>query len=145
MYQFSLVKSTNQCFIKHSFVSSLSLPKNEEGLEFTFLDSLNLYKKEGREVHSHVFYIMGASIVSLNKAPILSLSTVGSQFLTLSQFRVFTPPVGIFSNYMGNLAMSPTLYICFVGPISCQKLPKSLFCCAHCSRIKPLSAILQLP
>ena len=54
------------------------LAKNEEGPEFSFLDSLNFYKKEGREVHSHVFYIMAANLVSLNNAPILSLSTVGS-------------------------------------------------------------------
>ena len=33
------------------------------------MDSLKLYKKEGREVHSHVFYIVVESIVSLNKEP----------------------------------------------------------------------------
>ena len=54
------------------------LAKNEEGTEFSLLESLNLYKKEGMEVHSHGFYIMEASLVSLNKAPVLSLSTVGS-------------------------------------------------------------------
>ena len=54
------------------------LAKNEDGPEFAFLDSLNLYKKGGREVHSHVFYIMATSFVSLNKAPVLSLSIVGS-------------------------------------------------------------------
>ena len=54
------------------------LTKNEEGPEFAFLDSLNLYKKEGREVHSHVFYIMAVSLTSLNKASVLSLLTVGS-------------------------------------------------------------------
>ena len=59
------------------FCLLFELVKNEEGPEFAFLDSLNLYKKEGREVHSHVFYIMVASLVSLNKAPVLSLSTVG--------------------------------------------------------------------
>ena len=60
------------------FCLFFELAKNEEGPEFAFLDSLNLYKKEGRQVHSHVFYIMAASLVSLNKAPILSLSIVGS-------------------------------------------------------------------
>ena len=60
------------------FCLFFELAKNEEGLEFGFLDSLNLYKKEGREAHSHVFYIMVANLVSLNKEPVLSLSTVGS-------------------------------------------------------------------
>ena len=60
------------------FCLFFELSKNEEGTEFAFLDSLKLYKKEGREVHSHVFYIMAASLVSLNKAPVLSLSTVES-------------------------------------------------------------------
>ena len=54
------------------------LTKNEEGPELDFLESLNLYKKERREIHSHVFYIMEVSIVSLNKAPVLSLPTIGS-------------------------------------------------------------------
>ena len=67
------------------------------------------------EFHSNVFYVIEASLVSLNKALVLSLSTVGSQFLTLSQFRVFTPPVGFFSNYMRNISMSPTLQICVIG------------------------------
>ena len=66
------------------FCLFFELAKNEDGPEFAFLDSLNLYKKEGREVHSHVFYIMAASLVSLNKAPVLSLSIVRSQFFTLS-------------------------------------------------------------
>ena len=60
------------------FYLFFKLAKNEEGTEFSFLDSLNIYKKEGREVHSHVFNIMATSLVSLNKAPVLSLSTVGS-------------------------------------------------------------------
>ena len=38
----------NQCFIKNYSISYSILLKNEEGLEFSFLDSLNLYKKEGR-------------------------------------------------------------------------------------------------
>ena len=60
------------------FFLFFELAKNEGGLKFAFLDSLNLYKKEGREIHSHVFYIMAASLVSFNKAPVLSLSIVGS-------------------------------------------------------------------
>ena len=60
------------------FCLFFELAKNEEGPELAFLDSLNLYKKEGREVHSHVFYIMAASLVSLNKALVWSLSIVGS-------------------------------------------------------------------
>ena len=60
------------------FCLFFELVKNEEVPEFSFLDLLNIYKKEGREVHSHVFYIMVASIVSFNKAPVLSLSIVGS-------------------------------------------------------------------
>ena len=47
------------------FCLFFELAKNEEGPELDFFDSLNLYKKEGREVHSHVFYIMAASLVSL--------------------------------------------------------------------------------
>ena len=37
------------------FCLFFELVKHEEGLELDFFDSLNLYKKEGREVHSHVF------------------------------------------------------------------------------------------
>ena len=54
------------------------LDKNEDGPEFAFLDSLNFTRKRGNKVHSQVFYIMVASLVSLNKAPVLSLSIVGS-------------------------------------------------------------------
>ena len=60
------------------FCFFFELVKNEEGPKFSFLDSLKLYKKEGREVHSHDFYIMEASFVSLKKAQVLTLSTVGS-------------------------------------------------------------------
>ena len=61
------------------FYLLFELAKNEEGPKFSFLDSLNLYKKQGKgKVCFHVFYIMVASLVSLNKAPVLSLSTVGS-------------------------------------------------------------------
>ena len=37
------------------FYLFFEIAKNEEGPELAFLDSLNLYKKERREVHSHVF------------------------------------------------------------------------------------------
>ena len=60
------------------FCLFFDLSKNEEGPDFAFLDSLNLYKKEGREVHSHVFYIMAASLVSFTKVLVLSLSIIGS-------------------------------------------------------------------
>ena len=61
------------------FFLFFELAKNEDGPEFAFLDSLNLYKKEGKgRVISMSFYILAASLVSLNKAPVLSLSTVGS-------------------------------------------------------------------
>ena len=61
------------------FFLFFELAKNEDGPEFAFLDSLNLYKKEGKgKVYFHVFYIMAASLVSLNKALVLSLSIVGS-------------------------------------------------------------------
>ena len=99
------------------FCLFFELSKNEEGPQFAFLDLLNLCKKEGREVHSHVFYIMAASVFSLYKAPFLSLSTVGSlYFLPYPDSKFLTPPVGLFSNYKGNLSMSSTLQICFVGP-----------------------------
>ena len=37
------------------FCLFFELAKNEEGPELDFLDSLKIYKKHGREVHSHVF------------------------------------------------------------------------------------------
>ena len=65
-----------------------------------------------------MFYIMAASLVSLNKAPVLILSTVGSQYFNLILIQSFlTPPVGLFSNYMGNLLMSPTLQMCPIVPL----------------------------
>ena len=61
------------------FCLFFELAKNEDGPKFAFLDSLNLYKKEGKgRVISMSFYILAASLVSLNKAPVLSLLTVGS-------------------------------------------------------------------
>ena len=60
------------------FFLFFELAKNEDGPDFAFLDSLNLYKKEGKGSSFTCFYIMEASIVSLNKAQVLSLSTVGS-------------------------------------------------------------------
>ena len=79
---------------------------------------------------------MAASLVSLNKAPILSLSIVGSQFFTLSRFIVFNPPVGLFSNYMGNLSISSTLQVCVIGTFVSKLGLIHFFCPAHCSRIK---------
>ena len=58
----------------------------------------------------------GSKYFLLEQSTIFSLSIVGSQSSTLSRFIVFTPPVGFFSNYMGNLSMSPTLQIYFIGP-----------------------------
>ena len=63
---------------KSFFYLFFELAKNEDGLEFAFLESLNLYKKEGKGSSFTCFYIMVASLVSLNKAPVLSLSTVWS-------------------------------------------------------------------
>ena len=60
------------------FCLFFELSKNECGREFYFLHSLNLYKKEGKGSSFTFFYIMASSLVSLNKAPVLSLSTVGS-------------------------------------------------------------------
>ena len=118
------------------------LAKNEDGPEFAFLDSLNLYKKEGREVHSCVFYIMAASLVSLNKAPVLSLSTVGSQILTLSRSKVsYSSSWLLFQLYGESVNVSYIEDLCRLV-VLCQKLPKSLLCHARCSRIKPLLAIL---
>ena len=98
------------------FYFFFELIKNEEGLEFAFLDSLNLYKKEGREIYSHFLH-------HGNKSCLLEQSTsfesMNSWFLVfdLIPIQIFTPPVGSFSNYMENLSMSPTLQICIVGPL----------------------------
>ena len=70
------------------FYLFFELAKNEDGPKFAFLDSLNLYKKEGREVNSRVLYIMVASLVSLNKALVLSLSIVGFYFLALGLTKI---------------------------------------------------------
>ena len=60
------------------FFLFFELAKNEDGPEFAFLDSLNLYNKEGKgKVIPYFCYIMAASLISLNKARVLSLSTVG--------------------------------------------------------------------
>ena len=60
------------------FCLFFELAKNEDGPQFAFLDSLNLYKKDGKGISFTFFYIMAASLVFLNKEPVLSLSTVGS-------------------------------------------------------------------
>ena len=82
------------------------------------------------------FYILAASLVSLNKAPVLSLSTVGSQCFDLNPIQSFL---------LLQLVSFPIIWgICqrllhcrFVSLVLlCQKLPKSLLCRAHCSRIK---------
>ena len=41
--------------------------------------------------------------------------------------------------------MSPTLQICVIGPFCVKSFLSHFLCCAHWSRIKPLSAILQFP
>ena len=124
------------------FCLFFELAKNEEGPEFSFLDSLNLYKKEGREVHSHVFYIMAASLVSLNKAPVLSLSTVGSYCFDLNPIQSFLLLLLVSFPIIWGICQC-LLHCRFVLLVLlCQMLPKSLLCHAHCSRIKPLSAIL---
>ena len=110
------------------FFLFFDISKNEEGLEFAFLDSLNLYKKEGKGSsftcilhHGNKFCFLeqSTSFESINSWVLVFWPYPDSEFLT--------PPVGLFSNYMGNLSMSPTLYICFVGPF-CIKSCLSHFC-----------------
>ena len=87
---------------------------------------------------------MVASLVSLNKAQVLILSTVGSHFFTLSRFRVsYSSSWILFQLYGESFNVSYIVHF-FRWSFLCQKLPKSLLCHAHCSRIKPLLAILQL-
>ena len=63
---------------KAFFFLFFKLAKNENGPEFAFLDSLNLYKKEGKGSSFTCFLHHGSKSCFLNKAPILSLSTAGS-------------------------------------------------------------------
>ena len=94
------------------FFLFFKLAKNEDGPEFSFLDSLNLYKKEEKGssftciLHhgsKSCFLEQSTSFDSINSWVLVFLPYPNSEFLT--------PPVGLFSNYMGNLS----LQICFVG------------------------------
>ena len=80
------------------------------------MDSLNLYKKEGKGRsftcilhHGRKSYFLEqrTSFESINRWVLVLLSYLDSEFLT--------PQVGLFSNYMGNLLMSPTFHIFVVG------------------------------
>ena len=55
------------------FFLFFELAKNEDGPEFSFLESLNLYKKEGNGSSFKSPFIMEEILISLNKAPVLSL------------------------------------------------------------------------
>ena len=81
----------------------------------------------GREVHSHVFYIIAASLVSLNKALVLSLSIVGSYYFDL---------IPIHSFLLLQLVSFPIIWgICqcllhciFMSLVLCVKICLSHFC-----------------
>ena len=46
------------------FCLFFELSKNEYGPEFAFLDSLNLYKKEGKRKFIHMFFISWQQVLS---------------------------------------------------------------------------------
>ena len=117
----------------------------KEGPEFYFLDSLNLYKKEGK----------GSSFTCVlhhgSKSCLLKKST---SFESINSWVSVFDLIPIQSFLLLPLVSFPIIWgICqcllhcrFVSLVlSFQNLPKSFLCRAHCSRIKPLSAILQLP
>ena len=99
------------------FYLFFELAKNEDGLDFSFLDSLNLYKKEGKGSSFTCIFHHGSKSWFLEQSTIFeSINSWVLVFLPYPDSELITPPVGLFSNYMGNLSMSPTLQICFVGP-----------------------------
>ena len=99
-----------------------------------FLGLVKPLQERGKGSSFAFFYIMAASLVSLNKAPVLSLSLVGSRFLTLSQFKVFSSIWSLFQLYgeSVNVSYIAELHRCFL----CAKNFLHHFSChAHCSRI----------
>ena len=132
-------------FYQASFYLFFELANNEEGPEFAFLDSLKLYNKEGKEISftciSHhgsksCFLEQSTIFEFINSWVLVFLSYPDLDFLLL-QLVYFLIIWGICQCLLHCRFLSLVLL--------CQNLPKSLLCHAQCSRIKPLSAILQLP
>ena len=60
------------------FCLFFELAKNEEGLELAFLDSLNLYKKEGKGISFTCFLHHGSKSCFLKQSTSFESTTVGS-------------------------------------------------------------------
>ena len=72
------------------FFLFFELAKNEDGLEFAFLDSLNLYKKEGKGSSFTCFLHNGSKSCFLEQnTSFESIKQLGPSILTLSRFKVF--------------------------------------------------------
>ena len=92
------------------------LAKNEDGPEFAFLDSLNLYKTEGKGSSFTCLLYQGSKSCFLEQSTgFESINSWVLVFLPYPDSKFLTHPVGFFSNDMGNMSMSPTLHICVVG------------------------------
>ena len=92
------------------FYLFFELANNEEGPDFAFLDSLNLYKKEGKGSSLTFFLHHGSNSSFLEQST--SFESINNWVLVFWPYldsKFLTPLVGLFSNYMGNLSMSPTL------------------------------------
>ena len=128
------------------FCLFFELSKIEEVLNFSFLDLLNLYKKEGKGSSFTCILHHGSKFCFLEQST--SFESTNSWvlvFFILSQFRVsYSSSWSLFQLYGESFNVSYIVDLCRWF-LLCQKLPKSLLCCAHCLRIKPLSVVLQLP
>ena len=125
------------------FYLFFELAKNEEGPEFNFLDSLNLYKKEGKRSSFTCFLHHGSKSCFLEQST--SFESINSWVLVFwpyPNFRVsYSSSWSLFQLYGESVNVSYIVDL-FHWSFLCQKIPKSLLCHAHCSRIKPFSAIL---
>ena len=131
---------------KAFFYLFFDISKSEEGPEFSFLDSLNLYKKEGKGssftciLHhgsKSCFLEQSTSFESINSWVLVFWPYPDSEFFLLLQLVSFPIIWGICQCILHcRVALLVSL---------CQNIPKSLLFHAYCSRIKPLLAILQFP
>ena len=97
------------------FFLFFELAKNEDGPEFSFLDSLNIYKKEGKGSSFKCILYHGIKSCLIEQST--NFDSINSWVLVFDIILIqnCTPPVGFFSNYVENLSMSPTLNICIIG------------------------------
>ena len=116
------------------FCLFFELAKNEEGPEFSFLDSLSLYKKEGKGSSSTCFLHHGSKSCFLEQSTSFESINSWASYFDLILIHIFySSSWSLFQFYGESVNVSYIEYLCRWSFLL-QKLPNSLF--VSCSLFK---------